>query len=216
VTGVRGFERPRVQWMVIGLCAVLTIMLMAATVRMRTLQDALRKADQVIGVNEKQRQTLERDLARERSAREALALELARVRSGSTSTAGGGAGARSPSTLTLDPLVKRSGSPPEKSIDAPTPDTIVELRLLLPDKARSDLKELQITARDWSTGSVRWTIASVRLGSAVGRPAALAYLTGEMLAPRAYEFVLAPVGEGGPQPDPVAAYELGVTRRAAR
>ena len=213
---MRGFERPRVQWMVIGLCAVLTIMLMAATVRMRALQDLLRKADQVIGVNDKQRQTLERDLARERSAREALALELARVRSGSASTVGGRPGAGTPSTLTLDPLVKRSGSPPEKNIDAPTPDTIVEFRLLLPDKARTDLKELQITARDWSTGTVRWTIATVRLGSAVGRRAALAYVTGEMLAPGAYEFVLAPVGEGGPQPDSVAAYELGVTRRAAR
>jgi hypothetical protein len=213
---VRGFERTRVQWMVIGLCGVLTVMLLAATVRMRTLQDLLRKADQVIGVSEKQRQTLERDLARERSAREALALELARVRSGSSSTAVGRAGAVSPSTLTLDPLVKRSGSPPQKNIDAPTPDAVVEFRLLLPDKARSDLKELQITARDWSTGTVRWSIASVRLASAVGRRAALAYVTGEMLAPGAYEFVLAPVGEGGAQPDPVAAYELGVTRRAAR
>jgi hypothetical protein len=213
---MRGFERPRVQWMVIGLCGVLTVMLTAATVRMRTLQDLLRKADQVIGVNEKQRQTLERDLAREQSAREALAVELARVRSGSASTAGGGPGAGTRSTLTVDPLVKRSGSPPEKNIDAQTPDTIVELRLLLPEKTRTGLKELQITARDWSTGSVRWSIATVRIASATGRRAALAYVTGEMLAPGAYEFVLAPVGEGGPQPDPIAAYELGITRRAAR
>ena len=212
---MRGFERPRVQWMVIGLCALLTTLLVAATVRLRTLQDLLRKADQVMSMNEKEQQTLERDLARERSAREALALELGRVRSGSAA-GGGGAGAGTPSTLTLDPLVKRSGSPPEVNINAPTADMVVELRLLLPDKARTDLKELQITARDWSTGTVRWSIGSVRLSSAEGRRAALAYVTGEMLAPGAYEFVLAPVGEGGPQPDPVAAYELGITRRAAR
>jgi hypothetical protein len=214
---VRGFERPRVQWMVIGLSAVLTIMLVAATVRLRTFQGLLRKADQVMGTNEKVRQTLERDLARERSAREALALELARVRSGSAATGGGGAGAGSASTLTLDPLVKRSASPPEANIDAPTADTVVELRLLLPDQARSDLKQLQITARDWSTGTVRWSLGNVRLASTGGRRTAVAYLTGEMLAPGAYEFVLAPAGEGGPQPEAVAAYELGVvSRRAAR
>ena len=212
---MRGFERPRVQWMVIGLCAVLTIMLAVATVRMRTLQDLLRQADQVMGLNEKERQTLERDLARERSAREALSLELGRARSGAAPTGDGGAGG-SPSTLTLDPLIKRSGSPPEANIDAPTVDTVVELRLLLPDASRTDLQELKITARDWSTGTMRWSIASVRLATAAGRGAALAYVTGEMLAPGAYELVLAPAGAEGPQPNPGAAYELGVTRLAAR
>ena len=211
---MRGFERPRVQWMVLAVCALLTLMLVAATVRIRALQDLLRKADQVITVHEKQRQTQEQELARERSAREALALELGRVRS--TETAGGAAGAGSPSTLTLDPVVQRSGSAPEHNIVAPPEYAAIELRLLLPDKVRTDAKELQITARDWSTGAVRWSVGSVRLGSAVGGRAALAYVTGAMLAPGAYEFVLAPIAESAPQPEPVAAYELGVTRRATR
>ena len=203
---MRGFERPRVQWMVIALCAVLTIMLAAATVRMWTLQDLLRKADQVMGLNEKERQTLERDLARERSAREALSLELGRARSG----------AAPPSTLTLDPLIKRSGSPPESNMEAPRADGVIELRLLLPDTAPPNLKQLQITARDWSTGTVRWSVGSARLTPVDGRRAAVAYVTGEMIAAGTYEFLLTPMGEGGPQPDAVAAYELGISRRATR
>jgi hypothetical protein len=201
--------------MVIGLCAVLTIMLAAATVRMRTLQDLLRKADQVMGMNEKERQTLERDLARERSAREALALELARARNGAP-PAGGAAGATKPSTLTLDPVVKRSGSPPESNIEAPRADGVIELRLLLPDRAPPNLKQLQITARDWSAGTVRWSVGSARLTTVDGRRAAVTYVTGEMIAAGTYEFLLTPIGDGGPQPDAVAAYELGISPRATR
>ena len=70
VRGVRGFEKPGIQWTVIALGIALMILLIAATVRIRTLQDLLRRADQVMSTEGKRRETLERDLARERSTRD--------------------------------------------------------------------------------------------------------------------------------------------------
>jgi hypothetical protein len=215
VRRVRGFEKPGIQWTVIALGIALMILLVAATVRIRTLQDLLRRADQVMSTEGKRRETLERDLARERSTREALALELARVRSGAA-CGGSGDAAAGPPTLTLDPVRERSGSPPAVNIDSADPDTVVELRLLLPDTASSELKQLNLTARDWTTGAVRWSLGAVRVATADGRRAAVAQVSGEMIAPGVFEFVLAPVGEGGPQPEAVAAYELAVNPRAAR
>jgi hypothetical protein len=213
--GVRGFEKPGIQWTVIALGIALTILLVTATARIRTLQDLLRRTDQVMSTEGKRRETLERDLARERSTREAFALELARVRNGA-GPAGSGPAAAGPPTLTLDPVRERSGSPPAVNIDSPPLDTVVELRLLLPDKASSELKQLNLTARDWTTGAVRWSLGGVRVATADGRRAAVAHVSGEMVAAGVFEFVLAPVGDGGPQPESVAAYELGVNPRAAR
>jgi hypothetical protein len=142
------------------------------------------------------RDQIEASLARERSAREAMTLELGRERVANAPV--------SVPTLTLPPVTVKSPKGPETAVPSTTAP-VVELRLVLPRGSATD-RAFSVALRSWTTGEVLWTRAQLRAGSADGKPAILAPLTSDVLAPGQYEVQLT----AGTPPTTVAVYEVAV------
>ena len=205
---VKGFEHPTVQWVVLAACVLLTALLMLSTVSVR------RSARQVEELLEAQRasrtdqDSLQAQFARERAAREAFSLELARLRAQQPSD---GAAPSTP-TVTLVSPGTRGALPPDPTITAPERDQTIELRLVLPAAVTGRYAEFQIVARDWSNGRSLWSTTAGTAGTADGRRAVIAHITGEMLRPRAYEVVVTGNSEPSAASEAIAVYEVGVRK----
>jgi hypothetical protein len=182
-------------------CVLLVLLLAGAAVTVRRAGGRIREA-QAAGLNVRvDRDRLEAQLARERAAREALSLELTRQR-------GRASDVPEVPTLTLEPSRKRQATPPEATVVAVAAEQVVLLRLILPSNAREN-GGYHLTARDWSSGQIRWTrsgLASVKVEN--GR-AVVANVTGEMLVPGSYE-VLVSLGNSGDGLRTVCSYELTI------
>ena len=199
---VSGFDRPATQWAFVVLSLVLIAMCAAGGValrRARTAQQALRVADLDGRLD---RQALEMRFAREQSAREALSLEVSRLRGTALP-----AGATVP-TLTLSPLSSRGAAPPEATVDAPAAPVAIELRLMLPRPGLGN-PLYTVTLRNWSSGAVLWSRGGLKGTRIDGRPAVAAPITGDVLAPGAYEILLTAMAGDGPSSE-VASYEVAV------
>jgi len=204
---VKGLDNPLVQWVLLAGCLAVTALLVLQT---RSMQRMSRQVDDLLAAEREatdERQSLEAQLARERATREALSLEIARLRARLPE---GEAAAGEAATLTLVPPGNRGATPPEPTVEAPDRAQIVELRLLMPDAVGDEFKDFRISARDWSTGLVRWSRAGVPLAVVEGRRAIVLYVTGEMLAPGAYELSVTPISNGTDASEPVASFEVGV------
>lgn len=199
---VAGLRRPGAQWALVGGAALLVALLWWALLELRETRAAVRGLHAATELAAKERASLEAELARERSAREALALEVGRQR---TRLGGTGAADGAP-TLTLDPLARPPASRPEPSIAAPAPDRVLHLRLLLPAGAPR-VERAQVVARDWSSGEARW-IVSGRAAVIDGRRMVRAFVTGEMLAPGPYEIQVR-----GDRDETVALYVVEILRQ---
>jgi hypothetical protein len=140
-------------------------------------------------------------LAREQSAREALAIEVARLRGAAPSLA-------APPTLTLAPLTARGASPPPPTVAPPDPAQIVALRLVLPDGADTR-GPFSIAIRGWSGGETLLMRGHLPATSDAGRRMVVAMIAGDVLARGAYEVILTVPGADGRRAD-VASYELTV------
>jgi hypothetical protein len=149
------------------------------------------------------RQQAEIQLAHERSAREALALEAARLR-GTAALADA-----PPPTLTLTPLERRGAAPPPPSVDAPSRQQVVELRLVLPRAVPAGLREFAVAVRTWSGGQTVWARAGLAATTLDGHAAVTTLITGDALAPGAYELLLTATSAAG-QPSEVATYEVSI------
>jgi len=199
---VHGLDRPWIQWTFVGLGVVLVALAAAQAIvlrRTRVQLDAARTAE----VNARlDRRQLDLELARERSTREALAIEVSRLRDAAGSSGAG------PPTLTLTPLGKRGAAPPSASVARPEPDQVIELRLTLPRDLPQSLKAFTIALRTWSGGETVWMRSGLaRDRDRPGEVAAL--MTGEVLAPGAYELLLSATDQGG-QAREVATYEVTI------
>src|SRR5262245_48649074 len=122
---IPGLDRPSWQWALIAASVVVTGLAAGEAVLLRRarIANAGLQADALEARLERDR--VERTLARERSAREALTVELSR-------RGGAPPPAPAPATLTLEPIRSRGASPPRPTIDSPPPDRVVEMRLRLP------------------------------------------------------------------------------------
>ena len=202
---VTGLERPVGQWALVAGCFVLIGLLAGATV---TIWRERAHVERLLAAQHTARTELtsrERELTRERAAREAFSLELARMRA-QQSPAGVESAAGVP-TLTLVPTDKPRPLPPEPTVTAPERSQTVLLRLVLPAGVTVQDGEFQVAARDWSTGRSVWSTGAARTATVEGRRAVLAHISGEMLGPGAYEVVLT---TGAASPAPIAVYEVGV------
>jgi hypothetical protein len=205
---VSGFERPGIQWLFLALGAVLVVVAVIEAVGLRRLRNeiaTLRASNLSARV---ERQALQAKSAREQSAREALSLEVARLRGGTPPPV-----ARP--TLTLSPVLKRGPSPPEPTVDAPGESQPIQLRLLLPRGYTPRAGTLAVVVRTWSGGETIWSRGGVRASTVEGRPMVTAFITGDVLAPGAYEVTLTERASDGQEPG-VAAYEFAVRAPAAR
>src|SRR4051794_39964466 len=182
--GVRGFERPALQWMFVVLAVLLIVVAGGEAVglrRTRALIAELRASDLNLRM---ERQQLETRLAREQAARESFALELGRVR-GSVSTT-----AASEPTLTLSPIVTRRPTPPDPTVAVPAPAQSILLRLLVPGSRARSTDRYAVTVRTWSKGEVVWSRSDLRPSTIEGKSAVTTRLTGDLFAPGAYEIRL--------------------------
>jgi hypothetical protein len=196
VRGVSGLERPVIQWTFV-ICGVALIGISTwtgvALVRARRALDEAR--DEVRQASLDREQT-EASLARERSARESFMLQLGRERRAVVP--------RSTPTLTLTPLTTRSARGPELAVPS-TSSPVVQLRLVLPPRTASD-RPFTIALRSWTTGDVLWSRGSLHPGDANGKPAIVANLASDVLAPGPYELLLT----AGTPPADVAVYEVSI------
>jgi hypothetical protein len=201
---VSGLDRPVVQWFFVTIAGVLigVALLEAVALRRARAEIASMRASDLNARLE--REALHASGARERSAREALSLEVARLRSGAR-------GGSSVPTLTLSPLTARGSSPPEPTVEAPANQPI-ELRLVLPARAPR-AGRYTIALRAWTGGETIWSRGGLGATSMEGRAMVTALITGDVIAPGAYEIVLTTSPAEGKSAD-VAAYEVA-TRRAA-
>lgn len=204
---VKGLDKPLVQWFLLAACAVMTILLVLAA---RSVARATRQVDDLVAGQTTaavDRQSLEEQLTRERATREALALEIARLRARQGPETS--SGSEIP-TLTLAPTASLGVGPPEPTVAEPGRAQLIELRLLMPETVGDNVKTCQIIARDWSTGQPRWSRADVPVADIDGRRAAVAYVTGEMFAPGAYELLVTPTASDTGASEPTVSFEVGV------
>jgi hypothetical protein len=201
---ISGFERPAFQWLFVALSVTLILVTAGATWFGRRAMVAGAAAQTVAEGGRLERQHLEAQLARERSAREALALELERQRAGSDVAETG----RVLPTLTLTPVTSRGPSPPAPTVVPQYATQVVELRLVFPAGAKP-FARFEIVWRDWSSGTLVWSRGGLVPASVDGRPGVTAYVTGDVLRSGAYEIQLSGWTLDGRKED-AAAYEVAV------
>ncbi len=197
---VSGFERPAVQWLFVGLGVVLIGVAASEAValrRARTQIDSLRAADLNARIEQER---LQAQVAREQAARESLALQLARQ-------SGTGAPVVQP-TLTLSPVSRRGAQPPEPTVVKPADNQVIQLRLLLPASAKSEVPRYRIAVRLWSGGDAVWSRGGLTMSTVDGQRMVTALNSGDVWSPGAYEIAL--TTDAGDKSADVAAYEVGV------
>jgi len=139
--GVPGAERPLVQWLLVTLCIVIVVLAAALVRRERSANAALRQMQKDLDAGAQVQLQLERQVARERSAREAFEIGLGRERA-----------ANSPVGIPLQPGLDPSGKPTQE-LRIPTDVSRVQLVLPLGPK-RYDRYRAAI--RPWSGGDELW------------------------------------------------------------
>jgi hypothetical protein len=197
---VSGFERPGVQWLFVGLGVVLIGVAVGEAVALRRARvhvESLRAVDLNARIQEEQ---LRAQISREQAARESLSLELARQR-------GPGAPAVQP-TLTLSPLVRRGPQPPDPTVVRPADNQLIQLRLLLPAAAKSEVARYRVAVRMWTGGDAVWSRGGLIPSTTENKRMVTAFISGDVFAPGAYEVVL--TTDAGDKSADVAAYEVGV------
>ncbi len=198
---VSGLERPGLQWLFVALGIVLVLVAVgegAALLRARTEIASLRAAD----LNARlEFDKLSAQAARDRAAREAVALQLARQH-------GTGAPVTQP-TLTLSPLIKRGAEPPDPTVAKPADHQAIQLRLLLPGRTETRDARYSIAIRTWSGGDTVWSRSALTAATVDDKRMVTALITGDVFAPGAYEIALTRV-VGGASPAEVASYEVAI------
>ena len=193
---VRGFDRPLLQWMFIGVSVLLVAIAAFEAVALRR-ERAQREALHAANLEGRlDRQQLEMQLAREKSAREALSLEVARLRTP------GDLMPPAP-TLTLTPMTAPSATPPVPTVDQPVPDELIALRLALPAEVEPGGR-FTISLRSWSGGPVLWMRGNLPATRVDRVGMVTATISGDVLVPGAYELIL--TAEGAQ----VASYQVTV------
>jgi hypothetical protein len=197
---VSGFERPVVQWLFVALSLVLIVAAGGAAWVARHAKagaDAARAADET---GRLERQQLEAQLARERSAREALTLELARQRET------GSEPVRVMPTLTLAPVATRGATPPPPAVTMQHATQVIELRLILPPGAERYTR-FDVVLRDWSSGSVAWSRGGLLATTVDRQRMVAAFVTGDLFKAGPYELLLSGVTRDGHKEE-AASYEV--------
>jgi hypothetical protein len=204
---VSGFERPQMQWLFVGVGAVLVVVAVAEATALRRVRAEVASVRAAQLGAQIERDEARTTLTHERSAREALSLEVARLRGN------GGAAAALP-TLTLSPLTRRRSVPPEATVEPPADGQAIQLRLLLPPRRPADASTYTIAVRTWSGGETVWTRSGLRAATVDRQPLVAAFVTGDVFASGAYEVALSAITPGGNME--IASYEIAVDDRRDR
>jgi hypothetical protein len=116
--------------------------------------------------------------------------------------------------LTLSPLTTRGAQPPDPTVVKPADSQLIQLRLILPSSAKSDAGRYRIAIRTWSGGDAVWSRSGLAMSTIENRRMVTAFISGDVLAPGAYEVIL--TTDAGDKSSDVAVYELAVRAPDAR
>lgn len=200
---VSGLDRPWIQWTFVTLGIVLVAVAAAEGIAIMRTRAALEAARSSESNARLERQQLAMELSRERATRGVLAGDVARLRQDEAKPPG------APPTLTLTPLARRAATPPAPVVEAPVPDQVIALRLVLPRSAAPGSRAFTVTIRKWNTGETVWLRGGLTAGVADNRPAVIAFVVGDALAAGSYEVLLKAVNAAGESLD-VATYEVSI------
>lgn len=191
--GVPGAERPLVQWLLVFLCIAIVVLAAGLLRRERAAAASLREMNKAIEAADAARLQLERQVARERSAREAFEIGLGRERA-----------ANHPQGIPLEPGLDPSGRPTQQ---LRIPNDVSRVQLVLPlGSTRYDRYRAAI--RPWSGGDELWVHA--RLHADVDPKRLFVAVPVDVLTRGAYELTLSGMTSGGRRED-VAAFTFEVS-----
>jgi hypothetical protein len=182
---IRGLDRPIVQWSLLVLCVSLTTLGIWSVVRIRAVGARVRTLEAAVQIAERRAEELDRQLARERAAREAFAIGLQRERA---------ANAREKAAIVsfrLTPGLAFSGVP-DQQVTIPADAVAVQVELVTARRAR---RTYRVGIRPITGGEELWTHA--RLRTRTSDAPLLVIVPPEILTPGAYELTLATVDNGG-------------------
>lgn len=182
---VPGLDRPIVQWIVFLLCVALVALGVMSAGRIRALRAQIGTLNADARVAERRREELERQLAREQSAREALAIGLTRERAASEQV--------KPvvPAFTLTPGLSRSGIP-EQKLAVPADAAAVQLELVT---ARRPGRTYRVGVVPFAGGDELWSHARIR--PRTPRAPVVVIIPAEILVPGRYGLALTTVDAGG-------------------
>jgi len=147
IKGLPGGERPLVQWSLVLLCVLIVVLAAGVARRERAANEALRQMKKDLDAGVKAQLQLEREIARERSAREAFEIGLGRERA-----------ANNPQGISLQPGLDPSGRP-KQQLRIPTDVSRVQVVLPLGPKR---YERYRAAIRPWSGGDEIWVHAMLR------------------------------------------------------
>ena len=198
---VNGFDRPILQWLFVASAVILIGIAGGAAWLARRANVAAETARAAEEGGRLERQQLEAQLARERSAREALTLELARAREG-----GGAQPARVVPTLTLTPAISRGSTPPAPTASTRHATEVIELRLVLPAPAKQYTR-FEAVLRNWSTGQLVWSRGGLTSMTIDRQRAIATFVTGDLFRAGSYEVLVYGIAADGKKVE-LASYEI--------
>jgi hypothetical protein len=147
IRGVPGADRPLVQWLLVASCVLIVGLAIALVKRDRAIDATVRQLRQDLDAGAATQLNLERQLVRERSAREAFEIGLGRERA-----------ANSLPGIPLQPGLNRSGRPTQE-IRIPPDASRVQLVLPLGSKR---YERYRAALRPWTGGDELWVHAMLR------------------------------------------------------
>ena len=193
IKGLPGAERPLVQWSLVLLCIVITVLAAGLVRRERAANDTVRQIRAELDDEKKVQLQLERQVARERSAREAFEIGLGRERA-----------ANSPQGIALQPGLDPSGRPRQQ---VRIPPDVSRVQLVLPAGSKR-YERYRAAIRAWNGGDDLWVHAMLRADI---DPARLFVAVPVDVLPRgAYELSLSGLRSDGRRED-VATFTFEVT-----
>ena len=200
---ISGFDRPGLQYSFVGLAVVLIAVGAWGALSVKRAAREIERLHAAELSARVEREQLEARAARERSARESLALQLGR------SSRGAGLQNADLPTLTLTPVTRRGPAPPPATVAPPASAQVIALRLVLPRGANARGNSYQITIRNWSDGLTVWSRGGLSATEADGRRVVQAQVTGDVFTAGSYEALLTIAATDGSRQD-VASYEVTV------
>jgi hypothetical protein len=199
LSSIPGLDRPLFQWLLLLLCGALVALAVWSAIRVRALRSQVGTLQAAVLVAERRQDDLERQLAREQSAREALSIGLARERTATNR--------ERPvvPAFRLTPGLSRSGVPEQKL--AVSPEAVaVQLELVT---ERRPGRTYRAGVVPFSGGDELWSHARLRPRNA--RAPVVVTIPAEILMPGWYALALTTADASGKREE-AGTYAFEVTR----
>jgi hypothetical protein len=194
IRGVPGADRPVLQWLLVSLSILIVVLAGLLIRRDRETERGLRAMAQDLRAASERQLALEREIARERSAREAFEIGLGKERAANTLPG-----------IPLEPGLDSSGKPRQQ---LRIPSDVARVQLVLPvgDKR---FPRYRAAIRPWQGGDDLWLHAMIRAN--VDPRRVFVPVPVEVLAPGAYSMLLSGIRPDGSRDD-FSVFTFEVTR----